>query len=134
MIRHTHRAKALVILLKNHTSDHGINDLCFQKKVGQSLLQQLMPQLHLTRRSYSEIHNYLHTFALSDFRLACGVRVAIFSCVDLIVDSTIRTILTRDFQTIYYFLPERATDVTENFSSIESQGFYVIVSLLIYLL
>ena len=44
----------------------------------------------------------------------------------------LRTISTRDLDKMSYYaaFPERAIDVTKNFSSLESQGFYVIVSLL----
>ncbi|MDE0481716.1 MAG: hypothetical protein OXI67_03965 [Candidatus Poribacteria bacterium] len=44
----------------------------------------------------------------------------------------LRAFFTRDIDgmSFYAAFPERATDVTKNFSSIESQGFYEIVSLL----
>ena len=44
----------------------------------------------------------------------------------------LRAFFTRDIDgmSFYASFPERATDVTKNFSSIESQGFYLIVSLL----
>ena len=44
----------------------------------------------------------------------------------------LRTMSTRDLDGMSYYasFPERAIDVTKNFSSLESQGFYVIVSLL----